>query len=103
MPIPCESWPSMLAYTRFSATRRASPALLPPAATIASMARVSASCLNVLLMESDRKVARPEFTCLPAGRGKPLDREGEARQYRARVASIEVPGRRSHEARVVHR
>src|SRR5882724_6387479 len=58
MPMPCESWPSRFAVTRFSATSRASLASLPPAATTASMARVSGANLNrvsIILPERGRQ------------------------------------------------
>src|SRR5688572_28511224 len=47
MPTPCESWPVRLAVTRYSATMPASRASLPPAATTASMARLSGAGLTM--------------------------------------------------------
>src|SRR5919108_3761610 len=55
MPMPCESWPSRFAVTRFSATRRASPGWLPPAATIASIARVKGSVLKSVSIGSCKR------------------------------------------------
>src|SRR5712664_3702334 len=46
MPTPCESCPMRFAVTRFSATIRASRGSLPPAVTMASIARVSGSFWN---------------------------------------------------------
>src|ERR671923_1777243 len=55
MPMPCESWPSRFAVTRFSATRRASPGSLPPAATMASMPRVKGSVLKSVSIGSCKR------------------------------------------------
>src|SRR3979490_2559036 len=54
MPTPCESCPTRFAVTRFSATIRASRGSLPPAATIASIARVSGSFWNMSAFMSFR-------------------------------------------------
>src|SRR5574341_1994024 len=54
MPMPCESWPVRLAVTRFSATSRASRGSLPPAATIASMARASGAGWNTWVVAMRR-------------------------------------------------
>src|SRR5687768_10519295 len=64
MPTPWESWPSRFAVTRFCATRRASRGSLPPAATIASTALVSAPACTTfgISLPSSR---RREFTSGP--------------------------------------
>ena len=67
MPTPCESCPVRFAVTRFSATRLASRASLPPAATIASTQRDRACGVKLFMAADGQRDSGSGSLCLLGG------------------------------------
>src|SRR5258706_3185567 len=90
MPTPCESWPSRFAVTRLSATSRASAGALPPAATIASIARLSESGLKCMSI-GGRQFRLGTMRTLSALLAWLVLCAGQAQTYPAKPVRVVVP------------
>src|SRR5258706_16235733 len=90
MPTPCESWPSRFAVTRLSATSRASAGALPPAATIASIARLSESGLKCMSI-GGRQFRLGTMRTLSALLAWLVLCAGKAQTYPAKPVRVVVP------------